>query len=212
MTEATTVKRTRRPQERAEVTRQKLIEAAVVLFSERGFESVSLRDIENAAKVKRGLLSYHFDSKDEFWKVVADSIFNNMKVEFDQRLAILHELPEGGRLSFIVRFHVGYHARHPELSRLMSQEATHDTWRIKYLVDTHIRPSCKATQELASEALKIDQARFIHWYFIMISASSTVFSFAPECQYLFGVDPCEESFVTSHSSMLIDMLFTNASH
>jgi TetR/AcrR family transcriptional regulator len=204
-------KRVRRSQERAEATRSKLINAARVLFSERGFESVSLRDIENAAEVKRGLLAYHFDDKETFWKVVADDIFNNMKIEFDQRLAILHELPKSGRLSFIVRFHVGYHARHPELGRLMSQEAIHDTWRIKHLIDTHIRPSAKTTQQLASKTLDLDEKSFVHWYYIMISASSTVFSFAPECIQLFGIDPAQDDFVEDHSKMLIGMLLNQSS-
>ncbi|MDE0929269.1 MAG: helix-turn-helix domain containing protein, partial [Halioglobus sp.] len=59
----TPVKRTRRVQERAEITRAKLIKAGTVMFSERGFDGVSVRDLENAAGVKRNLLAYHFDDK-----------------------------------------------------------------------------------------------------------------------------------------------------
>jgi AcrR family transcriptional regulator len=200
--------RTRRSQDRAEATRSKLINAAETMFSEIGFDAVSLRDIENAAGVKRGLLAYHFADKETFWKVVADGIFDRMRIEFDQRLAILHELPHNGRLSFIVRFHVGYHARHPELGRLMSQEAIHDTWRIKHLIDEHIIDSARRMQELASETLDLDKKTFIHWYYIMVSASSTVFSFAPECQNLFGVDPSTDEFVEEHAKMLLGMLFS----
>ena len=201
--------RTRRSQERAEVTRGKLLKAARLMFSEMGFDAISVRDIENQAGVKRGLLGYHFSDKETFWKLVADDIFNNMKQEFDKRLAILHELAQEERLKFIVRFHIGYHAKHPELSRLMSQEATHDTWRIKYLIDKHIRPSADTMQNLANETLRLNQQDFIHWYYIMISASSTVFSFAPECRQLFDIDPINDEFVERHADMLIKMLFHN---
>ena len=37
------VKRTRRVQERTEITRAKLIEAGKVMFSERGFDAVSVQ-------------------------------------------------------------------------------------------------------------------------------------------------------------------------
>ncbi|MFT4634428.1 MAG: TetR/AcrR family transcriptional regulator [Arenicella sp.] len=204
---ATTKPRIRRTQERASATRANLIAAGRSLFPQRGFDGVSLRDIEKKADVKRGLVAYHFEEKENFWKFVADEIFQEMAGEFEQRMAILHELPEDGRLSFLVRFHVGYHARNPELSRLMSQEAIQNTWRIDYLIETYIRPSLANLKLLTSATLNLTDAQFIHWYYIMISASSTVFSFAPECRQLFGVDPCENEFVEGHAKMLIDMLF-----
>ena len=204
---ATTKPRVRRSQDRAEATRSKLISAGRVLFSEKGFDAVSLRDIENESGVKRGLLAYHFEDKENFWKIVTDHIFLEMRDEFEQRLAIIHELPADGRLSFIVRFHVGFHARNPALSRLMSQEATHDPWRIKYIIENYTRPSVRELQNLASETLQLDEQEFVHWYFIMVSASSTVFSFAAECRQLFDTDPCEEEFVNRHAKMLIGMLF-----
>ena len=66
--------RSRKTQERAEVTRAKLIEAGKKLFAERGFEAVSVRDIENEAGVKRNVLAYHFDDKETLWKAAADAI------------------------------------------------------------------------------------------------------------------------------------------
>ena len=127
----TPAKRTRRTQERAETTRANLIEAGKLLFSERGFDAVSVRDLENAAGVKRNILAYHFDDKDTLWKASADAIFGVMKAEFEQRLTIMKEISGREALAFIVRFYVYFNARHPELSRLMSQEATQHSWRIQ---------------------------------------------------------------------------------
>ena len=199
-------KRTRRTQERAEATRASLIEAGKLLFSERGFDAVSVRDIENAAGVKRNILAYHFEDKETIWKASADAIFGQMREEFDQRLAIMREVAGRDALAFIVRFYVYFHARHPELSRLMSQEATRHSWRIQYLIDNHIRPSTMQMEKLVHETEGLDRKAFIHWYYIMISSTSTIFSFAAECQDLFGVDPCEESMVEQHAEMLVAML------
>lgn len=199
-------KRKRRTQERAELTRSNLIEAGKVLFSERGFDAVSVRDLENAAGVKRNLLTYHFDDKDTLWKAVTDAIFSLMRSEFDQRLKIMREVSGRETLAFIVRFYVYFHARHPELSRLMSQEATRHSWRIQYMIDNHIRPSTLQMEKLVHETRGLDRDAFIHWYYIMISSTSTIFSFAAECQDLFGVDPCEESRVEAHADMVVGML------
>jgi AcrR family transcriptional regulator len=200
------VKRTRRTQERAELTRAKLLDAGILLFSERGFDAVSVRDLETAAGVKRNLLAYHFDDKDTLWKASADAIVGLMRSEFDQRMTIMKEISGRETLAFIVRFYVYFHARHPELSRLMSREATRHSWRNQYLIDTHIRPSTMAMEKLVHEIKGLDRKAFIHWYYIMISSTSTIFSFAAECEDLFGVDPCEESMVEAHAEMLVSML------
>ncbi len=202
----TPAKRTRRTQERAETTRANLIEAGKLLFSERGFDAVSVRDLENAAGVKRNILAYHFDDKDTLWKASADAIFGVMKAEFEQRLTIMKEISGREALAFIVRFYVYFNARHPELSRLMSQEATQHSWRIQYLIDKHIRRSTLDMEKLVHETGGLDRKAFIHWYYIMISATSTIFSFAAECEDLFGVDPLEESMVEAHAEMLVSML------
>lgn len=202
----TPAKQPRRTQERAEMTRAKLIKAGELLFSERGFDAVSVKDLETEAGVKRNLLAYHFDDKETLWKASADAIFGQIRSEFEQRLDIMKEVSGRETLAFIVRFHVYFHARNPQLSRLMSQEATRKGWRLDYLVKNHIRASALHMEKLVHETKGFEREAFIHWYYIMISSTSTIFSFAAECQELFGVDPCEESRVEGHAEMLVSML------
>jgi hypothetical protein len=59
---------------------------------------------------------------------------------------------------------------------------------------------------LVRETRGLDRDAFIHWYYIMISATSTMFSFAAECQELFDVDPCDEAVVERHAQMLVSMM------
>ena len=47
----------------SEATRQKILDAAEILFAERGFHSVSVRDITTEAGVDVALINYHFGSK-----------------------------------------------------------------------------------------------------------------------------------------------------
>ncbi|MDG1066367.1 MAG: TetR/AcrR family transcriptional regulator [Luminiphilus sp.] len=199
-------KRRRRPQERTEVTRNRLIEAGQQLFPERGFDAVSVRDLESCAGVKRNVLAYHFEDKENLWKASTDAIFGEMKQEFEQRLSIMREVSGRDALAFIVRFYVYFHARHPGLSRLMSQEATCQSWRLHYLIEKHIRPSTLQMEKLVQETEGLSREAFIHWYYIMVSSTSTIFSFAAECEELFGVDPCADPMVERHAEMLVSML------
>jgi AcrR family transcriptional regulator len=51
-------------QARAEVTRQRIIDAAVDLFSEVGYASTGLGEIVERAEITKGALYYHFDSRE----------------------------------------------------------------------------------------------------------------------------------------------------
>lgn len=202
----TTPRKSKRTQERTEITRQKLLDAATQLFAYRGYEGVTVRDIEKAAGVHRGLMAYHFDDKDSLWRAVADHCFGQMRGKINQRFAILKELSQEEQLATIVRFYVYFAASHPEVSALVSKEATAKSWRIQYLIDHHIAPACAAMETLAGQTLGLDREDFIHWYYILISASSTLFYFAPECELLFDVNSRSDAVVERHAEILVQML------
>lgn len=199
-------KRVRRVQERTEVARSKLINAGVPLFAEKGFGAVSIRDIEIASGVKRGMLIYHFDNKKKFWKAVADFTFQQIEYQRDLRLDIMRDISDREGLALMIRFFVRSYAQHPEVSRLMAQEARQDSWRIDYLVETHIRPGTIALEKHVREILNLSAREFAHWYYIMLSASATIFSFQPECKRLFGFDPRNEEVIEAHADMIVRML------
>jgi TetR/AcrR family transcriptional regulator len=199
-------KPTRRTQERTEITRAKLLEAATRLFTENGFEGVSIRDIENDAEVQRGLLAYHFKDKESLWKAMADTTFNLLHDQLNPRLELLDDLAAKEKIAYIIRFYVRFSSRHPELSRLLSQEARHDSWRIRYLVDRHISSQAHGLREAVTEALGFTEREFMHWYYLLAGGSSLIFSHAPECQLLFGEDAHEDSVVDAHAEMMVTAL------
>lgn len=50
---------------KAEETRRRILEAALALFAERGFEATTMRDVASRAGVATGAAYYYFGSKDE---------------------------------------------------------------------------------------------------------------------------------------------------
>lgn len=198
--------RKRRTQKRAEIARSNIIQAAIPMFAEQGFDAISVSNIETAANVKRGILAYHFGSKEELWKTVADTMFEKLIDKLEQRLELLKELSEREGIAFLIRFHVHYYAEHPELSRLMSQEARQKSWRIQYLVDKHKLPGVMQMEKYITAGLGLTKVEYAHWYYIMVSASATIFSFEHECELLFGFNPREAEAVTKHAEMLVSRL------
>lgn len=71
-------KRLRRPPEggyaRGDETRQRIIEAAIELFGEHGFESASTRDIAARAGVNAPALQYYFENKEGVYRACVEAL------------------------------------------------------------------------------------------------------------------------------------------
>ncbi len=196
----------RRTQERTELTRAKLLEAAARLFTEHGFEGVTIRDLENAAGVQRGLLAYHFKDKKRLWKAMADQTFEVLAEQLNPRLELVGDLSARERIAYIIRFYVRFSSNHPQLPRLLAQEARHESWRLDYILDKHVRRIAQELREPVVEALGLNEREFVHWYYLLAGGSSLIFSHAPECKGLFGVDSHDDDVVDEHAEVMVRAL------
>ncbi|MEU6212060.1 ScbR family autoregulator-binding transcription factor [Streptomyces sp. NPDC090085] len=62
-------------QERAEITRQAILDGAAIAFDESGFEGTSLSDVVRHAGVTKGALYFHFPSKEALARTLMDEQF-----------------------------------------------------------------------------------------------------------------------------------------
>lgn len=58
----------RRTKEEAEKTRQDILDAALAVFSEKGFQTARLQDIAQVAGTTRGAIYHHFQNKADLYK------------------------------------------------------------------------------------------------------------------------------------------------
>ncbi|NGY05923.1 TetR/AcrR family transcriptional regulator [Solimonas terrae] len=67
-------------------TRQRLVEAAFRLMAERGLDAVAINEITEAADVGFGTFYNHFESRDQIYAVLMDTVFENFGDALDQML------------------------------------------------------------------------------------------------------------------------------
>lgn len=79
----------RRTAQVAEQTRESLITAGRALFSENGFDAVSMEDIATRASVTRGALYHHFGGKEALFREVTERLLEELG------LLILERASEG---------------------------------------------------------------------------------------------------------------------
>ena len=71
-----------------ETTYNKILDAAVAIFSERGYSGTSMREIAEALNVTKAALYYHFPGKAEIFSAC-------LSRSLDQMVADLEKLAEG---------------------------------------------------------------------------------------------------------------------
>jgi AcrR family transcriptional regulator len=63
----------------AEVTRVTLVESAIRLFGEKGYDAVSTRDIADLAAANIGSIAYHFGGKPGLRRACAEHVIHNVR-------------------------------------------------------------------------------------------------------------------------------------
>jgi AcrR family transcriptional regulator len=193
-------------QRQREATRERILDAAVAVFAEKGFLGASTREIARRADTNQGLITYHFRSKDELWRAAADSIFDRLGTQLAERLDALELADPRERAREAIRQYVRFAAAHPELFRIMVDEGRVADDRMKWLVDTHLQPRFEAISRGLRDVVGIDETLLPHAFYALAGAASLMFAVAPECRRLTGLDPRSAQAIETHADYVARLL------
>lgn len=196
--------------ERALATREKLLEAAIAQFAAVGYEAATTRDIESAAGVKRGLIAYHFKTKEALWKAAVTWLFGRAGEALQAAERHAADVDAVGRLRYFVRAYVRFCARNPAVNRLMVQEGMHNDWRLEWLVEHFVQPWYGRIEALLEQARALGVApamEALHFYYILTGGAALIFAMAPEARRLSGLDPASDALINAHADALAQLLF-----
>lgn len=106
---------------KSEETRARILEAALVVFRERGFEKATMREIAVEAGVATGAAYYYFDSKDALVMAFYEQSQQRMKAELEEKLKRAKTLE--ARLRTIIGEKLEYFAPNKKLLGALSAHA-----------------------------------------------------------------------------------------
>ena len=194
----------------ADATRERILAAALDLFSELSFEGATTRAIAARAGVTQPLLNYHFSSKDELWRAAVDGLFEALNRALSGREVGLRGVDELTVARLLVREFIYFSAARPQLHRVITQECKTDGPRMDWLVERHIRPLYETTTErlarLAADG-HLPDIPAAHLYYIITGAGPTMFVLAPECRRLAGIDPQAPEVIEAHADAVTALIF-----
>ena len=193
-------------QRQREATRERILEAAVEAFAEKGFLGASTREIARRAGTNQGLITYHFKSKDALWRAAANSIFERLGRQLAERVDALELADPRERAREAIRQYVRFAAAHPELFRIMVDEGKVADERMEWLVETHLRPQFEAIARELMDVAGIDEALLPHAFYMLAGGASLLFAVAPECRQLTGLDPRSIQAIETHADYVARLL------
>jgi AcrR family transcriptional regulator len=97
----------------------RLLESALTLFSDKGYEGTSIREIIEGAGVTRPVLYYYFENKEDLFRRLVETKFAELTAQIE---AIKAETPScAGRLKGVIRASFHLAEENPEAVRLILQ-------------------------------------------------------------------------------------------
>jgi AcrR family transcriptional regulator len=188
-------------------TKENILDAALVLFSERGFDGVSLRDIGERAGVNHAMIRYYFTNKMELWKHANDYLFSRLST--DLQAPYDPELSELDRAKSFIRRYVRYCAAHPEHARIMLQESIGSEELLKTSV-----PHIKEQHENSKEPFKrwmdagiIPEVSIVSLIYCIVGMSQLPFALSSEVKLVHGIDIYDDKEIESHCDTVLKLLF-----
>lgn len=97
----------------------KLLESALTLFSEKGYEGTSIREIIEGAGVTRPVLYYYFENKEDLFKRLVDVKFGELVAQIEEVKATVKGC--AARLKKIIRVAFALVETQPEATHLILQ-------------------------------------------------------------------------------------------
>ncbi|MBO7614449.1 MAG: TetR/AcrR family transcriptional regulator [Bacilli bacterium] len=99
-------------------TREKILENALDMFANKGYEGTNIRELSDALGVSKGAMYRHYESKEQLW----DSVISKVEVEYEKNIGSYKEMPEIPNSTDELK----------ELTLRMMSNSMHDPNLIKY--------------------------------------------------------------------------------
>ncbi len=101
--------------------KEHIINVAIELFSEKGFEATSIRELAAKADVNVAMVNYYFGSKDKLFEAIVERKASYMKGKLEE-LASNKELTEIQKMDVLIENYVDRLLSQPNYHRLIHQE------------------------------------------------------------------------------------------
>jgi len=196
--------------ERPPSTSERLVNAGLRAFSTDGFEGTSARRIERLAGVERGLVGYHFGSKQELWDRAIDLLFQRYTDELESLRRALRDVSRRERATAMLKAFARFNTLNPEFFRILVIEGHVKSERSDRLA-THLRKIMTHFSDITEMSAAIPIETAIRW-FQVIGAAGSISSLSEFAARTFGDELHNPDFIDLVADALAAIAMEEFSH
>jgi TetR/AcrR family transcriptional regulator len=205
--------KTRRRQQRAVDTRERILAAAYDEFAERGYDGASTRSVAARAGVQHPLVAYHFDGKEGLWRALMTAVSFNFLEHFKEHIDDLSDDDNVARLRRLQEEFIRFAAKNPQFHWLMSHEGKRASERLTWLVEERVKSYFDVIVRLIRSAQRA--GRYVagdpyHLQYLFIGAVTRMFMLSAEVEQVMGRSPFSPKLVEEHVRACLDLFFRDA--
>lgn len=193
-----------------EVPADRLLEAAVSLFAQHGFDAVSTGAVAAAAGLTQSMVHYHFGTKEKLWKAAVEHLMHVRGNMFSLNLEDLRDVDDLSRLKVMLRRFISANAADPDLTRILIHEGMNDSPRLKWLAKRYMvrgYATFNAAIESAIESGVVRPLPVRDVTNIIVGACVLTFTLSRLLKEVYGELPTSADAVSSLSDTLLEVLF-----
>lgn len=192
-----------------EKAKSDILQAALEVFSEKGFDAATTRDIAGRADMSHGIIRYHYTTKENLWHKAVAYLLENMERETYLTDKQIEQMVSGDKNVFRLwlRMYVNYCAYHPEHARIIMQESVSSTARLAKAVDIQIRDyhlrSIEVIKALQAYGILPANSPIPSLMYIITGACQNIFALAAEAKLSLNYDPMTSEAIEAHAETII---------
>lgn len=186
--------------------RKRILAAALDLFAEKGFDSVSTAEIAKEAGSSQSVVHYHFETKEALWQQAMRDLIARIDARQTLNLDEYRDLPLEARFKVLLRRYVIASAQVPELGRVLFREGLSGGPRLTWLLRELGNPQFGMLRNVINELQA--KGRLTRWDTVALTlsihgAGSMIYNSRHLMMQLTRRDPFSDEAVQQHADMLI---------
>jgi TetR/AcrR family transcriptional regulator len=193
-----------------EMPAERLLEAAISLFAQHGFDAVSTGAVATAAGLTQSMVHYHFGTKEKLWRAAVEHLMHARGNMFSLNLEDLRDVDDLARLKVMLRRFISANASDPDLTRILIHEGMNDSPRLKWLAKRYMVRGYATFNGAIEAAIKSGAVRRLpvrEVTNIIVGACVLTFTLSRLLKEVYGELPTTPEAVSSLSDTLLDVLF-----
>ena len=187
-----------------------ILEAALVVFSDHGYEGAQLKEVASRVGVTTPLISYHFENKEDLWKQSIIHLSAKIMHRYEEVQKEHSDLSGIALLKAFTRQYLHLMAKFPSMYKILLQEMGRKSWRYDFVSQHLLMPVVWFSHKPITESKDLEEFKAIpvaNFVSIMFGATSSFFVLAQTLEAEYGISPFTDENIEMHANIMNDLIF-----